>query len=142
MALIDPALMASLVGIDESVMPSTCVVHFRTNVETSRGGTKPGAWQDRNATAMPCRVAPGGTAMQARPVAEQVQTIGDVTVQIALTAIKAQNVVVHGDDEITVTTTVSLPGNDLATVERYKVVGIPSIGSYATNLSVPCVKVS
>ena len=140
--LIDIATLEGLVDIDESAMPSTCTVQYQTTVSTPTGGTKPsGVWANRNATPMKCRIAPPQTVRNVM-TGVQLQTVGDVLIQIALTAIKAQNVTVAADDEITTTTTVRLPGNDLVVSDRYKVVGPPVVGPYSTNLSVPCVKVS
>lgn len=139
-ALIPADLLEDLVTLDESAMPSAVVVLFRTKVDNPRGGSSLGDWTPRNATPIPCRVVPG--VPTARSVGEQMQSVGDVTVQIALTGMQAQSIVVQSDDELSVTTTVSLPGTDLTVTERYKVKGEPSTGSYGTNLSVPCVKVS
>lgn len=139
-ALIPADLLEDLVTLDERAMPSTCVVLYRVKTDNPRGGSSLGDWTPRNATPMPCRVVAG--VPSTRTVGEQQQSVGDVTVQIALTAIQAQGIVVHGDDEMTVTTVVSLPGTDLIVTERYKVKGAPSTGSYGTNLSVPCVRIS
>lgn len=140
--LIDAATMRSIVAIDESAMPSTCVVFARSKAQTSRGGTSAAVTETaRNATPLPCRVVPGGTALQSQMVAERLKDKSDVTVQISVTAIKLLGVpfVVDDDDVIEVLTPVRLTdGSNKVVTERYKVTGVPSTGSYATNMPVTC----
>jgi len=141
--LISDALFADLVDLDESAMPSLCTVHARTTAQTPTGGSLPSVWVDKNVLPMPCRVTLGGLATQERVAGDRVSSLAALTVQISMTAIKKQNVVVDSDDEITVAS--ELPyefGKEFPISERYKVVGDPSYGSYSTNLSVPVMKVS
>jgi hypothetical protein len=135
---IDAGTLEYLVALDESAMPSNCVVHTRTLVENPRGGSTLGVWTDRNATPLKCRVIEVTTRSQL--VADQTRNVGNVTILVSLTDLKAQAVEIDNDDELTVTTVVPLPGSDLETTERYKVVAVPVVPSYATNLPVPCVK--
>lgn len=138
--LIDAALMASLVTFDESAMPSLCTVQYKTKTENDRGGTEQAAtWLSRNNVPLACRIVAGGA--RDRITGERLTSVGDVTVQLALTGVQAESVVVQSDDEIDVVTTLHLASGDETVNERYKVVGKPAVGSYATNVSTPCVKV-
>lgn len=141
--LIDDATMTDIVGLDESAMPSRATVQYRATVDNPRGGSSQGAWTNRNAVPIACRVIAGG--VRNRVTGESLQAVGDTTVQLSLTGLRDNGLDANdlkADDEIDVSTTVILPGVDDAVVERYKVVGLPSTGSYATNLAIPCVKVA
>lgn len=139
MALIDAATMQYLVELDADAMPSTCVIQYRTTVETPTGGTKPGGWVNRNATPLKCRFVPSGA--RSTVLGERLATIADGALQIELVGIKAQNVTIDDDDEISVTTVLPLPGADYSDTTRYKVSAEPFVGSYSTNLTVPVSKV-
>lgn len=137
--LIDAGTMRFLVGIDESAMPSTAIVHTRPLIETPTGGTKRGDWTDRNTTPIRCRFV--ANTARTSVLGERLQTVADGALQMSLDGIEAESVVIDDDDEVTVTTVLRLPSGDQTDVSRYKVSAEPFVGSYATNLTVPVTQV-
>jgi hypothetical protein len=132
--LVSPALMESLVEIDERAMPSTCTIYFREIVEDDRGGSEEGPWQIRPAVKGGiCRIQYANTAREEGVRGGQMTSISDVQIALPLGS------VVDSDDQIVATS--PLP-NGLTITERYEVLGDPGAGSYNTNLPVAVQKVS
>ena len=141
--LITAEFMAEMVALDESAMNSTAVVYHRRRGQNERGGSGLGPWTPRHSTPIACRVQYGGTARQESLVGDRLQSISDVTIALAFSGIRTQDVTVDSDDEIEVTTPFrNGDGSTTQVRERYKVVGDPGPGSYSTNLSVAAVKVT
>lgn len=135
--------MRELVRVDESAMPSTCFVYGGTLSSTATGGSASTPLVAKHDKPMRARVSLGGTAARERDFGGRIQSVVDLAIQISLTDLRKTGVEVDSDDEIEVTTVLVTPaGRKMTKVERYRVIGDPAYGSYATSLVVPVSRVT
>jgi len=140
--LIPDSLLAELTAIHESTFRSTCRILYRPKTGRRAGGQDAlGSETDRYATPIPCAAVVGGgpgiSSDTERVVGERRTSVGLAAIQLPIRTLIGDPPVmtavdVQPDDTIEVTTTV----HDRTFVDRYKVVGTPTVGSYATALNV------